>query len=151
MSFWKKNPHFAHGDRPPFLDESDRAALVQDQNAFMIERVVPNFTAQYDGKPTPRWELTIQIEDFVGDGHDGRRTLTLSANPQRDDMFSAMREYLEMRKRQGLGPAKPREFFEALKAGGYQFEAKDAAVERQSAISAITLSTITSCMFTAGA
>jgi hypothetical protein len=37
----------------------------------------------------------------------------------------AMREYLEMRKAQGLGPAKPREFYEALKAGGYQFDAKD--------------------------
>ncbi len=37
----------------------------------------------------------------------------------------AMREYLEMRKAQGLGPAKPREFFDALKAGGYQFEAQD--------------------------
>jgi hypothetical protein len=37
----------------------------------------------------------------------------------------AMREYLEMRKAQGHGPAKPREFFDALKAGGYQFEAKD--------------------------
>jgi|SRR5579862_473535 len=37
----------------------------------------------------------------------------------------AMREYLEMRKAQGLGPAKPREFYDALKAGGYQFEAKD--------------------------
>jgi len=37
----------------------------------------------------------------------------------------AMREFLEMRRAQGLGPAKPREFYEALKAGGYQFEAKD--------------------------
>lgn len=37
----------------------------------------------------------------------------------------AMREYLEMRKAQGQGPATPREFYEALKTGGYQFEAQD--------------------------
>jgi hypothetical protein len=33
----------------------------------------------------------------------------------------AMREYLEMRKAQGLGPATPREIYDALKSGGYQF------------------------------
>lgn len=38
---------------------------------------------------------------------------------------TAIREFLEMRKAQNLGPAKPREIYEALKAGGYQFEAKD--------------------------
>lgn len=38
---------------------------------------------------------------------------------------TAMRAYLEMRKTQGLGPAKPREIYDALAAGGYQFEAKD--------------------------
>jgi len=49
----------------------------------------------------------------------------------RDDTFygkkqtPAMRDYLEMRKAQGLGPAKPRDIFEALKSGGYQFESKD--------------------------
>ncbi len=37
----------------------------------------------------------------------------------------AMRDYLEMRKAQGFGPAKPREFYDALKSGGYQFETKD--------------------------
>ncbi|MEA2859233.1 MAG: hypothetical protein QOC72_1272 [Methylobacteriaceae bacterium] len=38
---------------------------------------------------------------------------------------SAMRMYLQMRKSNGLGPAKPREIYDALLAGGYQFEAKD--------------------------
>lgn len=52
----------------------------------------------------------------------------------KDDTFygrkqqTAIREYLEMRKAQGLGPAKPREIFDALKAGGYQFETKDDGV-----------------------
>lgn len=38
---------------------------------------------------------------------------------------TAMREYLEMRARQNLGPAKPREIFDAITAGGYQFETRD--------------------------
>jgi hypothetical protein len=40
----------------------------------------------------------------------------------------AMRTYLDMRKAQGLGPATPREIYEAIKSGGYVFEAKDAEV-----------------------
>jgi hypothetical protein len=38
---------------------------------------------------------------------------------------TAIRMFLEMRKAQGLGPATPREIFEALRAGGYQFETKN--------------------------
>jgi hypothetical protein len=38
----------------------------------------------------------------------------------------AMRMYLEMRKAQGLGPATAREIYDAIKLGGYVFEAKDA-------------------------
>lgn len=40
-------------------------------------------------------------------------------------MGTAAREFLEMRKSQGLGPAKAREIFDALKAGGFQFNTKD--------------------------
>jgi hypothetical protein len=40
-------------------------------------------------------------------------------------MTSAAREYLEMRRAAGLGPATPREIFEALEKGGYTFETKD--------------------------
>jgi hypothetical protein len=35
---------------------------------------------------------------------------------------TAMREYLEMRKAQGAGPAKPREIYDAITAGGFQFD-----------------------------
>lgn len=51
-------------------------------------------------------------------------------NRIQDDTFygkkqtPAMREYLEMRKAQGAGPAKPRDIYEGLKSGGYQFDAK---------------------------
>jgi len=38
--------------------------------------------------------------------------------------MTALREYLEMRRAQGDGPATPREILDALKAGGYKFEAK---------------------------
>jgi len=37
----------------------------------------------------------------------------------------AVRTYLEMRKAQGQGPATPREIFDALKAGGFDFRAKN--------------------------
>ncbi len=37
----------------------------------------------------------------------------------------AMREYLEMRRAQGLGPATAREIYNALISGGYVFEAKE--------------------------
>jgi len=38
---------------------------------------------------------------------------------------TAAREYLEMRKSADMGPASPREVFEALKLGGYRFSTKD--------------------------
>ena len=40
-------------------------------------------------------------------------------------MSTAAREYLQMRKGGGQGPAKPRDVYEALKDGGFQFETKD--------------------------
>lgn len=40
-------------------------------------------------------------------------------------MQTAIREYLEMRKAAGMGPATPREIYETITAGGYKFEAKD--------------------------
>jgi hypothetical protein len=39
---------------------------------------------------------------------------------------TAVREYLEMRKIQNLGPATPREIYDAITQGGFKFEAKDA-------------------------
>jgi hypothetical protein len=39
---------------------------------------------------------------------------------------TALRSLLEMRRAQGLGPGKPRELYEGLLAGGYQFEAQNA-------------------------
>lgn len=42
-------------------------------------------------------------------------------------MGTAAREFLEMRKAQGQGPAKAREIFDALTAGGFQFNTKDDA------------------------
>lgn len=39
---------------------------------------------------------------------------------------TAIRQYLEIRRAQGLGPAKPREIYDALITGGFQYTAKDA-------------------------
>jgi hypothetical protein len=40
-------------------------------------------------------------------------------------MGTAAREFLEMRRAAQQGPAKPREVFDALKQGGFQFETRD--------------------------
>jgi hypothetical protein len=40
-------------------------------------------------------------------------------------LHTAAREYLEMRRVASIGPASPREIFEALRKGGYQFDTKD--------------------------
>jgi hypothetical protein len=62
-----------------------------------------------------------------GGGSGGGAVLTAI---KRDSFYgkkqmTAIREYLEMRRAQGNGPATPREILEALKAGGYRFEAKN--------------------------
>ncbi|MFK4383108.1 hypothetical protein [Bradyrhizobium sp. USDA 223] len=68
-------------------------------------------------------------------GYAPRYTEAASSNSTRvtqisDDTFygmkqtPAMRMYLEMRKAQNLGPATTRDIFDALKQGGYVFEAK---------------------------
>jgi hypothetical protein len=61
---------------------------------------------------------------------DSTSTNSLKVTQISDDTFysmkqtPAMRMYLDMRKAQGLGPATTRDLFEALKQGGYVFEAK---------------------------
>jgi len=62
---------------------------------------------------------------FAEDGASGGGAI----NEIRPDTFygkrlqTAVREYLEMRKAKGMGPAKPREIYDAVVAGGYQFDA----------------------------
>jgi hypothetical protein len=56
--------------------------------------------------------------------------LSVSTQIQSDTFYgkkqsTAIRMYLEIRKSQGVGPATPREVFEALRTGGYQFETKN--------------------------
>lgn len=63
------------------------------------------------------------IESATGDSG------TVLTQIKRDTFYgkkqmTAVREYLEMRRAQGDGPATPREILDALKAGGYLFETK---------------------------
>ncbi len=66
-----------------------------------------------DGPPTGGGQVLTQIKP---DTFYGKKQQT------------AVREYLEMRKGRGEGPAKPREIFDALKQGGFEFEANSDAV-----------------------
>ncbi len=68
--------------------------------------------------------------EMTASGQGGGATLT---QIKRDSFYgkkqmTAIREYLEMRRAQGDGPATPREILDALKAGGYKFEAKSEGV-----------------------
>ena len=71
---------------------------------------------------------------FGGGGGDGSRAGVGSGSVTqiKPDTFygkklqTAVREYLEMRKLQNLGPATPREIYDAITQGGFKFEAKDA-------------------------
>ncbi|MBT4769346.1 MAG: hypothetical protein HOO00_02300 [Rhodospirillaceae bacterium] len=80
-------------------------------------RAAVNVLCALDSLP-PRYS-----EDDVG----GKKAVSTQI---RDDTFygkkqqTAAREYLEMRHTQDLGPAKPREIYDALKDGGYPFDAK---------------------------
>lgn len=62
---------------------------------------------------------------------DASAASTSSMSAVRPDSFygksvtTAAREFLEMRRSAGLGPATPREVYEALIKGGYTFEAKE--------------------------
>jgi hypothetical protein len=67
-------------------------------------------------------------DPIYADIQNGTSSHTLSAL-QADTFYgkvitTAAREYLEMRKAAGLGPASPREIYEALKQGGFKFDTK---------------------------
>ncbi len=62
-----------------------------------------------------------------GDGDDASAPTQIKS----DSFFgkkqqTAIREYLEMRRAQGLGPARPREIYDALMTGGFEYVTKDA-------------------------
>lgn len=65
-----------------------------------------------------------------GGGSTDTPGATVTLSQIRPDTFygkklqTAVREYLEMRKAEEAGPAKPRVIYEAITSGGYEFEAK---------------------------
>jgi hypothetical protein len=69
-----------------------------------------------------------------GSGGDGSSAADPIQTQIKGDTFfgkkqqTAIKQYLEMRRAQGLGTAKPRDIYDALAAGGYEFEAKNADI-----------------------
>jgi hypothetical protein len=100
------------------IDELERKA-----NAF---RASVNVLRQSDGLPPMFPDLGGGGSGGVRAPHEASRGVTqikpdtFYKKPQQ----TAVRELLAMRKLSGDGPAKPNEILEALKAGGYQVEAK---------------------------
>lgn len=78
-------------------------------NAVRHEAGLPPRSAGIEGQTGEAGPALMQIKR---DTFYGKKQMT------------AMREYLEMRRAQGDGPATPREVLDALRAGGYRFEAK---------------------------
>ncbi len=86
-------------------------------------RAMINFLCEEAGEP-PKYASA----EIAGSGSVAAAAGVLT-QIKRDSFYgkkqmTAIREYLEMRRAQGDGPATPQEILEALKAGGYKFEAK---------------------------
>ena len=116
----------------PAIDalEKDLAALERDGNALFT---TINVLRKKAGLP-PRgpWGGGNGREASAGIP-EGEAATGIPVQIRPDTFFgkrmgTAARELLEMRRASGQGPGKPRELFETLKAGGFQFEAKDDTV-----------------------
>lgn len=91
--------------------EQKVTALISALNVLRAEAGMP----PYSPSPNDRGDKPLSSSlDIKSDTFFGKRQHT------------AIREYLEMRKASGDGPARPREIYEALLAGGVKFESDDA-------------------------
>jgi hypothetical protein len=103
-------------DLDPAIATLERRREEALQNVAELERTI-NMLCKEAGQP-PRYAETTTSS--------GAKLIQIS-----DDTFygqkqtPAMRTYLEMRRAQGVGPATVREIYEAIKSGGYVFEAKE--------------------------
>lgn len=101
--------------------EAFKTQLVQaEQRVTEIKRSI-NSLYELAGEPLPynveaEAAPTVSLSAIKGDTFYGK-----SVN-------AAAREYLEMRRSAGLGPASPRDVYEALSKGGLKFEAKDSTI-----------------------
>lgn len=102
--------------------EKDIAALERKRNG-LVDAV--NVLRDKAGLP-PHEPTGLDGDSGGGSPSTGSATSTLSSDQfYGRRMGAAAREYLEMRKASGEGPAKPRAIYEALKSGGYEFRGKD--------------------------
>jgi hypothetical protein len=86
-------------------------------------RAMINFLCEEAGEP-PKYSLGDTSGAGAGPATGGVLTQIKRDSFYGKKQMTAIREYLEMRRAQGDGPATPQEILEALKAGGYKFEAK---------------------------
>ncbi len=103
MSSEELNPAIQHLERKVNV-------LIMALNVLRDEAGLPPYSPSPNGggdklKPS---SLEIKPDTFFGKRH-----------------HTAIREYLEMRKASGAGPARPREIYEGLSAGGVKFESSD--------------------------
>lgn len=108
----------------PAIDELEKDLAEAERNVNALLGTI-NLLRSKAGLPPRPPGGGMRTDSAAGHG----TTATLSTI--RPDTFygkkmgTAAREFLEMRKIAQQGPAKPREVFDALKQGGFQFETKD--------------------------
>ncbi len=95
------------------VDDAERKAsdLRGALNVLRAEAELPPRPPGHVGNVEPMSSSPAQIKN---DTFFGKRQQT------------AVREYLELRRAVGEGPAKPRDIYDALVAGGYKYKTKDA-------------------------
>jgi hypothetical protein len=116
----------------PAIDalEKDLAALERQGNELI--GAINVLRAKAGLPPRPGLNLSRHADTNAGSAPAESASAT-PAQLRSDTFFgkrmgTAAREFLEMRKGQGLGAAKTRDIFEGLKVGGFQFETKDDSI-----------------------
>lgn len=118
----------------PAIDALQKELAEQEKKVADMKMMI-NKLYEHAGAPAPYQDIEpasqAAISSIQGDTFYGKSINT------------AAREYLEMRKVANMGPASPREVYEALKKGGFVFNSKNennsitvvrAAMSKQSAI-----------------
>lgn len=104
----------------PFQPAIDalRQQLVDDEKKVAETKKLINRLSEVAGLPPPYGDVEEvsrgTISQIRQDTFYGKK------------LFTAVREYLEMRRAANLGPAETREIYDAITKGGYQFETTDA-------------------------
>jgi hypothetical protein len=100
------------------IDTLEKELAAIDQQALELRNTI-NTLCKSAGVP-------LRYTETMGNSQSGATISQIKSDTfYGKKMQTAAREFLEMRKRADLSAAKPREIFDALRSGGFEFETKD--------------------------